>query len=77
MHGNAKESMDDSFFIHRILSFFKRSILSDITKYNRHISILNEHGSHVTLETTKQAQEFGLDMVTLPFHILVLHNHWM
>jgi hypothetical protein len=26
------------------------------------------HGSHVTLEAIKQAHEFGLNMVTLPFH---------
>jgi hypothetical protein len=26
------------------------------------------HGSHVTLEAIKQAHEFGLDMVALPFH---------
>ncbi len=26
------------------------------------------HGSHVMLEAIKQAREFGLDMVTLPFH---------
>jgi hypothetical protein len=26
------------------------------------------HGSHVMLEAIKQAHEFGLDMVALPFH---------
>lgn len=31
MQGDAKENMVNSFFIHKFLSFFKRSILSDIT----------------------------------------------
>jgi hypothetical protein len=30
--------------------------------------ILDGHGSHVTLEVIEQAQEFGLDMITLPSH---------
>ncbi len=77
MHGDAKENMVDSFFIHRNWSFFKRSILSDITKYNQHQLILDEHGSHVTLEAIKQAQEFGLYVVMLPFHIFMPRNHWM
>jgi hypothetical protein len=30
--------------------------------------ILDEYGSHVTLEAIKQAKEFGLGMITLPSH---------
>jgi hypothetical protein len=30
--------------------------------------ILNKHGFHVTLKSIEQAQAFGLDMITLPFH---------
>jgi hypothetical protein len=30
--------------------------------------ILNEHGSHATLQTIEQAREFGLNMVIVPSH---------
>jgi hypothetical protein len=30
--------------------------------------ILDGYGSHVTFEVIEQAQEFGLDMITLPSH---------
>jgi hypothetical protein len=33
-----------------------------------HLLIINEHGSHVTFKSIEQAQAFGLDMITLPFH---------
>jgi hypothetical protein len=29
--------------------------------------ILDGHGSHITLKAIEQMQEFGLNMVTLPF----------
>jgi hypothetical protein len=48
--------------------FFKRFIPSGISITNRHLLILDGHGSHVTLEAIEQAQEFGLDMITLPSH---------
>ncbi len=32
--------------------------------------ILNGHGSHVTLKAIEQAQAFGLDMITLPSHMI-------
>jgi hypothetical protein len=50
------------------LLFFKRSILGGISQINHHLLILDRHGSHVTLEAIEQMLEFGLDMVTLPFH---------
>ncbi len=49
-------------------SFFKRSISRGMSQSNWHLLVLYIHGSHVTLEAIKQAHEFGLDMVTLPFH---------
>jgi hypothetical protein len=52
----------------KFLSFFKRYILSGISLTNRHLLILDGHGSHVTLEAIKQAKKFGLDMITFPSH---------
>ncbi len=57
-----------TFFFKEFFVFFKRSIPSGISTTNRHLLILDGHGSHVTIETIKQAQEFGLDMNTLPSH---------
>jgi hypothetical protein len=57
-----------TFLFKEFLSFFKRSIPSGISLTNRHLLILDEHGSHVTFETIEQAKEFGLDMITLPSH---------
>jgi hypothetical protein len=57
-----------SFLFKEFLSFFKRSIPKDIFQSNLHLLVLDGHGSHVTLETIKQTQQFGLNMVTLPFH---------
>jgi hypothetical protein len=48
--------------------FFKRSIPSGISLTNRHLLILDGHGSHVTLEAIEQVKFFGLDMVILPLH---------
>jgi hypothetical protein len=50
------------------LSFFKRSILGEISLTNRHLHIFDGHGSHVTIETNEQAKKIGLDMITLPLH---------
>jgi hypothetical protein len=68
MFGNPNQSMDDKFFIQRILSFFKRSVQCGIFLSNHHLLALDGHGSHVSLEAIEQAQQFGLDMITLPSH---------
>jgi len=57
-----------TFLFKEFLYFFKRSISSGISLTNRHLLILDGHGSHVTLETIEQDKEFGLDMITLPSH---------
>jgi hypothetical protein len=57
-----------TFLFNEFMSFFKRSIPSEISITNRHMLILDGHGSHVTLEAIKQAQKFGLDMNILPSH---------
>ncbi len=35
---------------------------------NQHLLILDGHANHATLEAIEHAQEFGLDMITLPSH---------
>jgi hypothetical protein len=57
-----------SFLFKEFLSFFKRSIPSGISPSNRHLLALNGHGSHVSLKAIKHAQQFGLNMITLPSH---------
>jgi hypothetical protein len=57
-----------SFLFNNFLSFFTKSIHKGIFQTNRHILILNEHGSHVTVKVIKQAQTFCLNMVILPSH---------
>jgi len=47
---------------------FNKSIPSGMSLSNQHLSILNGHGNHVSLETIGLAKEFGLDMITLPSH---------
>ncbi len=65
---NANQGMDDIFPLQIFLSFFKELVLGENFQSNRHLLIIDGHGSHVMLETIVQAQEFGLDMVTLPTH---------
>jgi hypothetical protein len=57
-----------NFLFKEFLSFLKHSIPSGISQTNRHLLVLNGHGSHVTLKALKQAMAFGLDMITLPSH---------
>jgi hypothetical protein len=39
-----------------------------ISPTNRHLLILDGHGSHVTLEVVHKARQTGLDLLTLPSH---------
>jgi len=57
-----------TFLFKEFFFFFKRSILSGISLTNKHLFIFDGHGSHVTLKTIKQAQAFGLNIVTLLSH---------
>jgi hypothetical protein len=57
-----------SFLFKEFLSFFKRSVLGGIFPNNHHLLALDGHGSHVTLEVIKHAQQFGLNMMNLPSH---------
>jgi hypothetical protein len=40
-----------------------------ISQSNRHLFILDGHGSHVTLDVIKKARGHGLDLLTLPSHM--------
>jgi hypothetical protein len=44
-------------------------IISGVSSTNRHLLALDGHRSHVILEEIEHAQEFGLNMNTLPSHI--------
>jgi hypothetical protein len=57
-----------TFLFKKILFFFKKSIPNGIFLTNKHLFTFDGHGSHVTFEAIKQAQAFGLDMVTLHSH---------
>jgi hypothetical protein len=57
-----------TFLFKEFMFFFKRFILNGISITNRHLLILDGHGSHVTFEAIEQVQKFGLDMNTLPSH---------
>jgi hypothetical protein len=57
-----------SFLFKEFLSFFKRLVVGGIFPNNRHLLALDGHGSHVGLEAIKHAQQFGVDMITLPSH---------
>jgi hypothetical protein len=69
MYGNPNRSMDEKLFLFKeFLSFFKRSIPGGFSPINHHLLALYGHGSHVSLKAIKQAQQFGLDMITLLSH---------
>jgi hypothetical protein len=58
-----------AYFFNQWFSFFCKFKLKGIYQHNCHLLIIDGHGSHVTIKRLEQAIEFGLIMVTLPFHI--------
>jgi hypothetical protein len=68
LHGNVKRSLDDFFLFKKFLSFLKKYVLGGVSFTNKHLLVLDGHGSHVTLEAISQAQEMGLNMIILPSH---------
>jgi len=48
-----------SFLFRKFLPFFKRFIPCEISLTNRHLLILDGHGSHVTLEVMKKQKSLG------------------
>lgn len=68
MHGNAAKRMDDSVLFSAWIEHFV-SIVQErygINIQNRHLLVLDGHGSHVTLEVVQKAREQELDILTLP-----------
>jgi hypothetical protein len=43
-----------SFLFKKFLAIFKKYVLGGVSYNNQHLLVLDGHGSHVTLETTKQ-----------------------
>jgi hypothetical protein len=56
-----------NFLFKEFLSFFKKLIPCGISLNNRHLLVLNGHGSHATLKVIEQAQKFGLDMILFTY----------
>jgi hypothetical protein len=57
-----------TFLFKKFLFVFKRPIPSGISLTNKHLLILDGHGSHVTLEKFEQIKISRLDMIILPSH---------
>jgi hypothetical protein len=47
---------------------FKKLISNEMPLINRHLLVIDGHGSHFTLQIMKHAQKFKLNMITLPSH---------
>jgi hypothetical protein len=54
------------FLFKEFLSFFKQYVPNGMSMTNRHLLVLNSHGSHITVKVVEQAHEFGLDMMGGP-----------
>jgi ABC-type Fe3+-hydroxamate transport system substrate-binding protein len=69
MYSNARKGFDDNIFVQKNFKFFQKvSSWWDLSNQPSHVLIMDGDGSHVILQAIKQAQQFGLDMVTLPSH---------
>jgi hypothetical protein len=67
--------MDDFFLLQGVSLFLQKYIPNKISFTNKQLLILDGHGSNVTLKAISQAQEIGLDMITLPSHTYMFSNH--
>lgn len=47
---------------------FVASILGGVSPENRHLLILDGHGSHMVVHTIEEANNFGIDLLTFPTH---------
>jgi len=47
---------------------FAASVPSGISPNNRHLLILDGHGSHMVVQTIEEANNLGIDLLTLPTH---------
>ena len=59
-----------SYLFSEWISHFIKSIerVGGISPERRHLLILNDHNSHITLEVAGQAKAVGLDLLILPLH---------
>jgi len=57
-----------SFLFKKFFSFFEKFVSSGVSLTNKHVLIIDRHGSHVTLKAILQTQEMGLDMIILSSH---------
>ncbi|MCO5551985.1 hypothetical protein L7F22_005493 [Adiantum nelumboides] len=53
---------------HAWLVHFDNAITLSIRKSSRHLLILDGHGNHVSMNVIAKAQDFGIDIITLPAH---------
>jgi hypothetical protein len=58
LHGDAKESMDDIFYVLKIPYLKKKLVLDGISQTNHHLLIVNKHGSHGTVKAIEQVEDF-------------------
>ncbi len=63
-----KKACMTCFLFKKFLFFFKWFIPNGMFLTNQHLLIQDGHGSHVILKAIDQAQEVGLNMITLPSH---------
>ena len=50
------------------LFHFAASVPSGISPNNRHLLTLNGHGSHMAVQTIEEANNLGINLLTLPAH---------
>jgi hypothetical protein len=62
-----------TFMFQEFLIFFKRYVPFGIFEANLHLLILNGHKSHVIVKAILQAQQLGLNIITLPLHKSYMH----
>jgi hypothetical protein len=62
-----KRTWMSSFLHKKFLAFFSKLVPSGMSIMNQHLLIQDGHANHVTLEAIEHAQEFGLDMIILPW----------
>jgi hypothetical protein len=58
LNDDAKESMDDIFYVLKIPYFLKKLVLNGISQTDHHLLIVNKHGSHRIVKAIEQAKDF-------------------
>jgi hypothetical protein len=64
-----------TFMFQEFLIFFKTYVPFGIFETNFHLLILNGHRSHAIVEGILQAQQLGLNIITIPFHKSYMHHN--